>query len=310
MKLTRFFLAFFILFGFQSFAQTSLAEKLGYDADAKLLIIHADDLGVTHSENLASILAMKIGMVNSASIMMPTPWVTEVADFAKENPDADLGLHLTLTSEWKHMKWGSVAPRGEVSSLTDELGHFYDNCLEFGQNATVDEAEIELRAQIEKAIKMGIKPTHLDTHMGCLVFNSPELFEVYLKLGREYKIPVLISRFFLQAAPSAFKEKLKSEDVILERTITASPGDFESGMADFYEDTLRELSPGVSILLIHLAFDDAEMQALSVDHPMWGATWRQQDFDFFTSERCRKILEEEKIQLVTWREIQQIVYGD
>lgn len=290
------------------FSQSTLAEKLGYDADAKLLIIHADDLGVAHSENIASFLAMKTGSVNSASIMMPCPWVAEVADFYKKNPQSDFGLHLTLTSEWKWIKWGPVAPRDQVSSLVDSLGFFYDDCLEFGQNAKVEEAEIELRAQIEQAYKMGLRPTHLDTHMGCLVYNSPELFEVYLKLGREYKIPVMVGRFFLQAAPQAFKDKIQPTDIIIEQIWTAVPSDFEMGLAKYYEIVLKNISSGVSVLLIHTAFDDAEMQALSVDHPMWGATWRQQDFDFFTSTKCKEILEKENIQLVTWREIQKVIY--
>ena len=291
------------------FAQNSLAEKLGYDENTKLLIIHADDIGLAHSENLATFLALKIGMVSSGSIMMPCPWVAEVADFVKENPTADLGLHLTLTSEWKHMKWGSVAPLGKVSSLVDSLGFFYSDCLEFGQKAKVDEVEIELRAQIEKAFKMGIRPTHFDTHMGCLVYNSPEVFGVYLKLGREYKIPVMLSRFFLQAAPQEFKDLIQADDVILENVAMASPNDFESGMADYYKNFLMNLSPGVQMMLIHTAFDNAEMQAISVDHPLWGAKWRQEDFDFFTSETCREILEKENIKLITWREIQEMVYG-
>lgn len=95
-------------------AQNTLAEKLGYSNDDKLLIIHADDLGVTHSENLASIMAMRVGAVNSASIMMPCPWVMEIADYAQKNPEVDFGLHLTLTSEWKYMKWGPVASLGQV----------------------------------------------------------------------------------------------------------------------------------------------------------------------------------------------------
>ena len=310
MKFTKLLFAIMLLFFIGKMnAQNSLAAKLGYDEDAKLLIIHSDDIGVSHSENLGTFLAMKIGMVNSGSIMMPCPWVAEVAAFAKENPSADLGLHLTLTSEWKYMKWGPVASLDKVPSLVNDLGFFYDNCLEFGQKAKVAEVEIELRAQIEKAIKMGIKPTHFDTHMGCLVYNSPEVFGVFLKLGREYKIPVMLGRFFLQAAPQRFKDLVTKEDVILEKTYTATPRDFESGMENYYKKVLNNLSSGVSILLIHTAFDNAEMQALTIDHPDWGAAWRQADFDFFTSETCRKILQKEKIQLVTWREIQDAIYG-
>ena len=299
----------FFCFSFSIIAQQSLAEKLGYKPDAKLLIIHADDLGVAHSENIASILAMKIGMVNSASIMMPCPWVSEIADYAKANPAADLGLHLTLTSEWKHMKWSPVAPLGQVSSLVDSLGFFYNNCMDFGKYAKVEEVEIELRAQIEKAYKMGIRPTHLDTHMGCLIFNSAEVFGVYLKLGREYKIPVMVGRFFLQAVPQKFKDLIRAEDIIMEKILTANPPDFEASLAEFYKRTLKNLSSGIQILLIHTAFDDAEMQALTIEHPLWGAKWRQEDFDFFTSKVCEEILKKEDIQLITWRQLQKAVYN-
>lgn len=307
---STFFLWIICAFNYSLSAQNPLISKLGYEPEDKLLIIHADDLGVAHSENIASILAMKVGNVNSASIMMPCPWVAEIADYATENPKADLGLHLTLTAEWKLMKWGPVAPLGEVPSLVNELGFFYDNCLEFGQHAKIEEVEVELRAQIEKAYKMGIKPTHLDTHMGCLAFTSPEVFEVYLKLGREYKIPVMVGRFFLQAASQAYQDKITSQDIIIEKVLSASPGDFESGMANFYENTLKNLSEGITVLLVHTAFDNAEMQALTIDHPMWGAKWRQQDFDFFTSEKCKQILKEEKIKLITWRAIQEAAYKD
>ena len=310
MRLTSLlFIAFFFLLKGNLAAQNSLASKLGYDEDAKLLIIHADDVGVSHSENMATFLALKIGMVNSGSVMMPCPWVAEVADYVKKNTKTDFGLHLTLTSEWKYMKWGPVAPLGKVPSLVNEFGFFYDNCLEFGQKAKPEEVEIELRAQIEKAIKMGIQPTHLDTHMGCLVYNSPEVFGVYLKLGREYKIPVMLGRFFLQAAPQKFKDLVTKDDVIIENLYTANPSDFESGMANYYENVLTNLSSGVHILLIHTGFDNAEMQAMTIDHPDWGAKWRQADFDFFTSEKCKAILQKEKIQLVTWRDIKEAIYG-
>jgi len=281
----------FLFLNFNVFGQKNLAEKLGYSADAKLLIIHADDVGVSHSENRGSITALETGMVNSASIMMPCPWVSEIASYAKENTKADFGLHLTLTSEWETMKWSPVASKSKVKSLINSNGFFYAGCEDFQKNAKIEEVEIELRAQIEQAYKMGIRPTHLDTHMGCLVFNSPELFGVYLKLGREYNVPVLLSRFFLQAAPQAFKDLIQPADIIIEKTITAGPDDFTSGMANYYEDVLTNLSPGVSTLLIHVGFDDAEMQALSIDHPMWGAKWRQDDFDFFTSEKFLAILE-------------------
>ncbi|MFT4565515.1 MAG: putative glycoside hydrolase/deacetylase ChbG (UPF0249 family) [Saprospiraceae bacterium] len=289
-------------------SQASLAEKLGYAPDDKLLIIHSDDLGVTHSENIASIHAMRVGMVNSGSIMMPCPWVPEIAAYAKMVPKADLGLHLTLTSEWKSMKWGPVAPLGEVTSLVGADGYLYKDCTEFAKHADPVEAKKELRAQIELAYELGIKPTHLDSHMGCLIFSSPEVFQAYLELGREFGIPVMVARFFMKVASPAFKELVTPSDVLIETIYTASPTDYAKGMPQYYTKVLSNLNAGIQILLIHTAYDDAEMQALSIDHPEWGASWRQADFDFFTSEECREIIERENIKLVTWREIQGAIY--
>ena len=288
--------------------QQSLAEKLGYSNEDKLLIIHSDDLAVSHSENIATFLAMKGGSVNSASIMMPCGWVSEVAAYKKENPESDFGLHLTLTNEWYHLNWGPVASKDKVPSLLGDNGFLRANCLEFGMNAVVGEAEIELRAQIEKAYDMGIDPTHFDAHMGCLIFNSADLFEVYLKLGREYKVPVMVSRFFMKAATQAFKDKITDEDVIIENVLTASTQDYDTGLAAFYERSLNELSSGINVLLIHTAFDNAEMQAVTIGQEYWGAKWRQQDFDFFTSTKCKKLLVKNNIKLIKWSDIQKAWY--
>ena len=287
--------------------QNSIIEKLGYPNDAKLLIIHADDLGVSHSENLASILAIKAGSVNSASLMMPCPWVPEIANYAKTNQKADLGLHLTLTSEWKTMKWGPVASKNLVGSLLNPQGFFYNNCTDFEKNAKLEEVEIELRAQIEKAYNLGIKPTHLDTHMGCMRYNI-DLIKLYLKLGDEYKIPVLIDKTTLASLPEDVKTAYLKKRVAMDKIITAMPDDFKEGMEKFYTKMLRELAPGLNIFLIHTAFNDAEMQALTLDHPQWGAAWRQEDFNFFTSDLCKELLQKENIVLISWRQIQESVY--
>jgi predicted glycoside hydrolase/deacetylase ChbG (UPF0249 family) len=288
-----------------AFAQTqpTLAEQLGYAKDAKLLIIHADDLAVAHSENQASFKAMKDGSVNSASIMVPCPWLPEVAAYAKANPNHDLGLHLTLTSEWKHFKWGPVSDCGELCGLVDSNGYFFDNCAAFASQSKPEAVEAELRAQIEKAKSMGIEPTHLDSHMGCLFFQNPVLFAIYLKMGREYGIPAMVGHDLLSVLPEPFKQAVTEQDIVIDRIFSASPDDYKKGMAQYYTSVLQGLQPGVSALLIHTAYDDAEMKGVTVDHPDWGAAWRQADYDFFTSEECRKILKEHGIRLITWREV-------
>lgn len=281
----------------------TLAQRLGYPADAKLLIIHADDLAVAHSENQASFSAMKDGVVNSASIMIPCPWLPEVAAYAKANPNHDLGLHLTLTSEWKHFKWGPVSDCGDLAGLVDSNGYFYDNCADFAARARPEAVEAELRAQIEKAKAMGIEPTHLDSHMGCLFFHNPVLFSIYLKMGREYGIPAMVSHDLLGILPEPFKQAVTEKDIVIDRIFSANPEDYKKGMAQFYTSVLQSLQPGVSALLIHTAYNDAEMQGVSVDHPDWGAAWRQADYDFFVGEECRELLKTQGIQLITWREV-------
>ena len=166
LTLTGLLTTFFLL------SQDNIATRLGYPADSRLLIIHADDLGVSHSENQASFEAIDNGSVNSASVMMPTPWVLEAVEYARANPEThDFGLHLVLSSEWKHYKWGPVSSKDQVSSLVDEHGYFHKDCI---SGIDLAEVERELIAQIDRAYAMGLEPTHLDSHMGCL-FQTPEL---------------------------------------------------------------------------------------------------------------------------------------
>lgn len=151
-----------ILLSFSLSAQQTLQEKLGYPKTTKLLIIHADDIGVSHSENTATITALEKGSVSSGSIMVPCPWMPEIAAYASSHPNLDLGLHLTLTAEWKQYKWGPVLPRTEVPSLVDNKGFFPDNTGDVGKNAKPAEIEKELRAQVERAKQFGIDPTHFE----------------------------------------------------------------------------------------------------------------------------------------------------
>ena len=286
-------------------AQTtaSLAERLGYPADAKLLLIHADDLGMAHSVNRATFESLGSGPVNSASIMPPTPWLAEVAELAKANPNHDLGVHLTLTSEWHYVKWGSVASRDAVSSLLDANGYFYDNCDSLGAHAKPEELEQELRAQIERVKDLGIIPSHFDTHMGCLLRTNSTLLSTYLKLGREYKVPLRLSRNLVESLPDSLRSLVTEKDIVIDQVYSATPEDFKKGMAAFYEGVLLGLKPGVNEIIVHLGYRDAEMSGVAYNHPDWGAKWRQADFDFFKSNRCKELLRQQNIQLITFREI-------
>lgn len=281
----------------------NLAQKLGYPENTKLLIIHADDAGLSHSENQATIKTLQNGFVNSYSIMTPCPWFFEMANFAKNNPQYDCGVHLTLTCEWENYKFGPVLPLSEVSSLTDQNGHFYKSRADFKNHAKPSEIKKELTAQIEKALQFGIQPTHLDSHM-CSIGVTPEILEIYKELGRQYNLPVFINKQFVESI-SLSNEEYNFDDMLLtDNLLIGCYNDFEKGeLRNSYSKALDNAIPGLNVFLLHPAYDDFEMQGITVNHPNFGSAWRQIDFDFFTSEECGRKLKENNIQLVTWREI-------
>jgi len=286
-------------------AQTkTVAERLGYPRDAKLLIIHADDLAVAHSEDAASFDALDKHAATSASIIVPGAWLTEVADYAKAHPDADLGLHLALTSEWKTDRWGSVAPNDKVPSLFDTAGYLWPETEPAAKHIKADEAERELRAQIERALAMGIHPTHLDSHMGVL-FARPDLFGVYVRLAHEYKLPFLAA--IDPNAPKGMTSQLGPNDVVLGAVAIANPSVQAANWKTFYLDAIRNLKPGLTEIIVHLGHDDAEMQAIMVDHPDYGAAWRQRDYDAITSPEFKKALEENHVILIRWSDIRKLM---
>ena len=284
----------------------SLAERLGYPRDAKLLIVHADDLGMAHSVNAATIKGLESGLVNSGSIMVPCPWFSEIATYARSHPKADLGLHLTLTSEWTTYRWGPVLSKDRVTSLLDKTGFLYLTESEAASHVSTREVEAEIRAQIERARSLGIEPTHLDSHMGTL-YQTKALFETLLRVARDSKLPTRISRDQI-ASTSFLPSIIKPDDIIIDRVISIEPTVRPDSWAKFYTDAIKSMQPGVSEVIIHLAYDDAEMRAATHDHPDWGSAWRQRDLDFFTSDEFRKVLKENQIQLITWREIGKLQY--
>jgi len=283
----------------------TIAERLGYSRDAKLLIVHADDLGMAHSVNAATIKALETGLVNSGSIMVPCPWLSEIAAFARANPQADLGLHLTLTSEWTSFRWGPVSSRDKVSSLLGKDGYFPLLETEAAAQADPKEVEMEINAQIERARALGIQPTHLDSHMGTL-YQNKALFEVFLRVARSHKLPVRVAKTWFARA-DFLPSTLTADDVYIDRTLDMNPSVAPQDWAKFYTEALKKLEPGVTEVIIHLAYDDVEMRAATTNHPDWGAAWRQRDFEFFTSDAFRKVLQENNIKLITWREIGKLI---
>ena len=290
------------LFAFQAGAQQSLAEKLGYAPDAKLLIVHADDIGLAQSVNAASIEAFASGGITSGSIMVPCPWFIDFAEYYKSQPDLDVGIHITLTSEWDFYKFGGVLPSSEIPSLVDKNGYFYPTTEEVGMHADPGEAEKEIRAQIDKAIAYGIKPTHLDTHMGS-VLAKPELVQIYMKLGKEYNIPVFVPRMMLFAIPEEMREGVQEEYVLVDNILMLNLDGPEASWEEEYGKLIERVGPGLNVMIVHLAYDNEEMQAVAVNHPAFGATWREKDLKYVQSQLFSDALKDKNIHLVSWKEV-------
>jgi predicted glycoside hydrolase/deacetylase ChbG (UPF0249 family) len=282
----------------------TLAERLGYPADSKLLIVHADDLAVAHSVDTASFEALDKNAVTSASVMVPCSWLNEVASYAKDHPDTDLGLHLTLTSEWKVYRWGPVESKDRVGSLLDPAEYLWPETGSAAQNIKPEEAEREIRAQIQRAIAAGIHPTHLDSHMGVL-FSTADLFAVYVKVAHEYNLPFLAVR--LPGSSSRLLSLLSEKDVVLDSVVMANPAVRSGEWKDFYINAVKNLKPGLTEIIVHLGHDDVELQAVALDHPGYGSAWRQRDYDFVTSTDFKKVLKESHVILVKWNDLKKLL---
>jgi predicted glycoside hydrolase/deacetylase ChbG (UPF0249 family) len=170
------------------------------------------------------------------------------------------------------------------------------------RHAVPAEVEKEVRAQIQRAVALGIKPTHLDTHMGTMLVN-PQLVPIYLKLGKEYGLPLLLPRFWLQSVPADQRDAIAAQYVLLDGLYMIDAPDSTKSWPQRYAGLIAAMGPGLNQLIVHLALDDTEMQAVTVNHPDFGAAWRQRDLDFVTSAAFSDLLKAHDITLVTWGQI-------
>jgi len=292
------------LFGQQAPSQPTktLAQRLGYPANSRLLIIHADDFGMMHTVDTATQEALENHWVTSASILVPCPWFPEVATWAKAHPDADLGIHIALNADWTSYRWGPVSPQPKGSSLLDEDGYLPLLTPYVVAHAKMLDVQTEVHAQIDKAAAAGIHISHLDTHMGAIV-SSKELLGVYLAISHAYKIPALLVRDPRFAHGEMDPSVLSSEPVVLDGVLGIPPGVPQAQWMDTYKKMLQPLPPGTYQLIVHLAHNDAEIQGATYDHPDWGAQWRQNDYDLVRNAEFQKFLKDHGFILISWKDL-------
>ncbi len=274
----------------------------------RFLIVHSDDAGMSHTVNRATIDAMEQGFVSSCSIMVPCPWFPEFAEWAKQHPEKDFGIHLTLNSEFGKYRWGPVAGRDKVPTLVDKDGYLHGSKEEVIAQARPAEVEIELRAQIDRALQAGIKLSHLDTHMGTVV-STGDMLEIYVRLGLEYNLPVMIIRHLdpvlVQGYPDLAKKNIQYIQALEAKNLPAIDylfqfydGKDHDARQDRYLKTFRELKPGVTQMIIHCGYDDAELQGITGSHFL-----RDDDRRIFSDEAVKKQIEAMGIEIISWRQL-------
>jgi len=286
------------------------AERLGWPAGTRAVIFHVDDAGMSHNSNMGAIKATEDGVATSMSVMMPCSWVPELAAYLKAHPQADAGVHLTLTSEWKNYRWGPVAGKPAVPGLADSGGYLWSGVAEVVAHATADEFEAEIRAQLEKALSLGIEPTHLDSHMGtCFV---PVYVDRYIKLGIEKNIPVLVfgghmqhigaeagllQPLVLSIAERVWNAGLPVIDDLVTKPTTAE--DYDQRKAQLVK-LLSEMKPGITEIIVHCTVQTPEFSLISGSGPA-----REAELRLMTDPEVKAFIKSKGIVLTTWRELKQ-----
>lgn len=298
-----------VLFAMHSHAEPTYGERLGWKATDRVLILHNDDVGMSHQSNLGTIEAYENGVLTSNSTMMPCAWVPEWRDYLKEHPEIDNGLHLTLTSEWNHYRWRPVADASAVPGLLDADGYIHHGVRQTIENASADEVETEIRAQIALAERMGMPITHLDSHMGTL-FYDPEFFQRYIKVGIEKQIPIMMisgrgepeneqQAELLPRIQEAAKKTWDGGLPVLDylQTSTADTDD-PALMTETLIKNLRALEPGITKIILHATRPGDHFDAIS-----GSGGKREAELEMMLSEKVKQVIEEEGIILTTYREL-------
>jgi predicted glycoside hydrolase/deacetylase ChbG (UPF0249 family) len=280
-----------------------LAERLGFKATDKILIVNVDDVGNSHAANAAVIDAMENGLATSATIIVPGPWFPEIAAYAKARPTSDFGVHLAHTSEWKTLKWGPVANKSDVPGLVDPQGYLWPDIMSVYKNSNPGQAYIEARAQIKKALDAGVDVTHIDSHMGTLQYNE-DYFQVYRRLAKEFNLPLRMGSQELLEKQGGGQQRgqLDSDGTVYPDYLIH--GDRKPGepIRDYWKRSISSLRPGVTELYIHASVAGDEIKHIT-------NSWqdRAAEYELFTRDpEVRRILDSQEVKRIGYRALRDL----
>ena len=290
-------------------AKITNAEKLGFPAGSKVILLHCDDAGMCDEANIAVRNYFETGDLRSAAVMVPCPYAMELVDWAKTQDLPDVGVHLTLTSEWKSYRWGPVSDPAKVPGLIDPEGRMWHDVPEVVSHASAAEVETEVRAQIDRVIAAGFTPSHIDTHMGTM-YASLDYLKVFLKIAEEYKIPANA----IDLSDTAIAENFRkagypiTTDVVdllnqyslpkLDNFSSVPDGDTYENKRDNFFVLLKSIGPGLTEIIFHPSVETENLKSIT-------GSWQQRVWEaqLFSDPVVKEFFETNGILITTWREV-------
>lgn len=295
-----------------SMSPNPVLKKLGLSNDDRVAIIHTDDIGMCQASVEAFADLQEVGIISSGAVMVPCPWFLHAAQYARQHGQADLGVHLTLTSEWKTYRWGPISTSDPASGMMDDEGCFYrrsELVQEHGDPAAV---ALELDAQVKRASAAGIVPTHVDTHMGSVA--HPKFMNSYVQLAMQYHLPPMLFRLdeagwratgldaeFAKIA-AAFMQQLEASGLPLLDALGGMPLDTDENRLERTKQMLSDLQPGITHFIIHPSKDTPEVRAITPD---WRC--RAADYQDFMNEELRQHIQKIGLHVIGYRALKELM---
>lgn len=290
------------------------AERLGYPADKKIVILHAHEMGMCQATNAAAEQLQASGLMHSTSAMAPCPWFSDYATTVSEQ-QADVGLELTLNSEWTNYRWQPMALDGKVTSLVDSRGYLWSTSVQTMVNGSTADVEHEMFVQIVRAQLAGVRPTHLTTHLGTL-FTRLDFAKIYLRMAREHWIPAVVVELTPEHVENfqrmGFPIPPELVGLIAEYPLPKVDELVFIPRAESYEEKkqafmglIEGLKPGLTQVAFHPAVESEEIKRIAPD-------WQEKVWEaqLFQDQEVRDLLESDPVILTTWREIMQRFEGE
>jgi predicted glycoside hydrolase/deacetylase ChbG (UPF0249 family) len=297
-------------------------QRLGFRDDDRVVIIHADDVGMCQATLPAFVDLIDFGLVSCGAVMVPCPWFPQVASLCHQNPGVDLGVHLTLTSEWEGYRWGPISTRDPASGLMDEAGYFHPRSGEVYARAGVEAVRRELELQVDRTLAAGIDVTHIDTHMGAVAHHK--FIPVYIQLALQRGLPPMMFRLDeagwlelgidqpemgmdseMATFAATFVQQLEAQGVPLVDNLTGLALDQPENRMALAKSAFDSLKPGLTHFIIHPAQDTPELRAITPD-------WRSRvgDYRLFMSGELRDYVRDSGIQVVGYRALRDLMRNE